>query len=103
MMVRQSPASSCPKWLTYGLVPVYDARGKPDFIFNKESLKGLADLPLYNNGRSDVPSCKYVATVGYTVGSWKTKMKDTDEVKICASFNIAFVIILGKVDPEQFL
>jgi hypothetical protein len=53
---------------------------------------------LYNEGRSEVPACKYVATIGYTVGSWKTKVDD--EVKICASFNIMFVIILAKVDPK---
>lgn len=81
------------------LVPVYDARGKPDFMFDKDSMKKISDLPAYNKGKTDVPRCKYIATVGYTVGSWKTKPDlNNDRVVTCASLNLQFVIIIGKVD-----
>ncbi|KAF8333775.1 hypothetical protein F5887DRAFT_1079947 [Amanita rubescens] len=83
-------------------VPVYDARGKDEFMFDRESLKHIHDLPLYNNAKSDLPSCKYIATVGYTVGSWRTKADpDDDTLRICASLNIHFVIVLGKVDMND--
>lgn len=84
------------------LVPVYDARGKPKFLFDQESMNNISKLPTYQNEKTDLPSFKYVATVGYTVSSWKTKASpDDDRMTICASLNLQFVIILGKVDLKD--
>lgn len=83
-------------------MPVYDARANPTFMFDKDGMKNLNKLPLYNNDKSDIPSCKYLATVGYTVGSWKTKASPEDEETfMCASLNLQFVIIIGKVNMKN--
>ncbi|KAF8329029.1 hypothetical protein F5887DRAFT_1081410 [Amanita rubescens] len=83
-------------------VPVYDVRKRPEFMFDKEGLKNITDLPIYKNGKTDIPPCKYIATVGYTVGSWKTRASaDDDTIRSCASLNIQFIIILGKVDVKD--
>ncbi|KAF8315105.1 hypothetical protein F5887DRAFT_920937 [Amanita rubescens] len=83
-------------------VPVYDARRRPTFMFDKDGLKHVSDLPIYKIDKTEIPPCKYIATVGYTVGSWKTRASADDEtIRSCASLNIQFVIILGKVDVKD--
>ncbi|KAF8327493.1 hypothetical protein F5887DRAFT_919560 [Amanita rubescens] len=83
-------------------VPIYDARGNQNFMFDQDSWKCINDLPIYNSGKTDIPPCKYIATVGYTVGSWKTRAApDDDTMRNCASLNIQFVIILGKIDMKD--
>ena len=71
-------------------------------MFDQKSMKEIAKLPAYNKGNTDIPPYKYIATVGYTVGSWKTKPDPKDgRVVTCASLNIQFVIILGKVNMKD--
>jgi hypothetical protein len=80
---------------------VYDARGNPTFMVDQDSLKHIHELPLYNDAKTDLPSCKYIATVGYTVGSWTARTNSEDAtLRTCASLNIQFVIVLGKVDKK---
>lgn len=80
-----------------GLVPIYDARGDPDFRFTASSLKSLDQLPRYRKDRVDPTGNRYIATVGYAPNSW-TKTRGRNE--FCVSMNVLFVIILGKTEHE---
>ncbi|PPR03260.1 hypothetical protein CVT26_008088 [Gymnopilus dilepis] len=68
-------------------VPMYDARGS-NFKFKEEDFDSIRQLPLYRNGRHDLPDYSIVA-VGY---SYNTFMASEG---LYASFNVLFVILLG--------
>ncbi|KAF8706958.1 hypothetical protein AX14_013751 [Amanita brunnescens Koide BX004] len=75
-------------------VPIYDARGKSDFMFTAANLEQIAHLPLYKDGLADAPENSLV-TIGYAVNEYmSTQCGPT------ASLNVLFVIIIGMVERD---
>ncbi|KAF8324384.1 hypothetical protein F5887DRAFT_1086609 [Amanita rubescens] len=77
-------------------VPVYDARGKSDWMFTTANMAQLAQLPLYKGGASDPPADS-VVTVGYAVNEYPCTNAAYHGSPV-ASLNVLFVIIIGDLD-----
>jgi hypothetical protein len=74
------------------LVPIYDGRGESGrgFNFTDEDFQSLTSLPLYRNGKKDLPN-EAVVAVGYTLSTYEGTQSRS---KILSS-NVQFVILLG--------
>jgi hypothetical protein len=80
-------------------VPIYDARGRPNFMFTAENMAQLGLLPLYtrNGAPADPPSHTLVA-VGYAVNEYTYSGVSSLQGMPVVSPNILFVIVIGDVD-----
>jgi hypothetical protein len=79
------------------LVPIYDARGRRDFMFTRENMQQLAQLPLYDGGSADLPADSLV-TIRYATNEYTYSAKTEHEGMQVASLNVLFVILIGDVD-----
>jgi hypothetical protein len=83
------------------VVPIYDTRDVEGFKFDPDNLKNIKELPRYKKGTADLPVEKHAVTVTYTVGTYmytgETK-EFVDKSMTAASFNVLFVIILGRLE-----
>jgi hypothetical protein len=78
-------------------VPIYDARGRRDFMFTHENMQQLTQLPLYDGGNTDLPADSLV-TIGYAANEYTYTAKMEHEGLPVASLNVLFVILIGDVD-----
>jgi hypothetical protein len=79
-------------------VPIYDVRKNSNFAFTADDLANLSRLPLYEQGRSDLPP-ETLATVGYTVGCYLYRAANPAwQGYTVISLNILFVLALGSVN-----
>jgi hypothetical protein len=84
--------------LTCSTVPIYDIRQNSNFAFTADDLANLRHLPLYEQGRSDLPP-ETLATVGYTVACYPYRANNPSwQGYTVITLNVLFVIALGTVD-----
>jgi hypothetical protein len=88
--VHNSLITSCP-------VPIYDARREKRFAFHLNDLRDVGKLPRFKGGNKDPLPHKYVATIGYTVGTFVYNGSNTViSGRLAVAMNVMFVIILGR-------
>jgi hypothetical protein len=73
-------------------VPIYDGRSKqgPGFMFTEKEFQHIKDLPLYRNGKKDLPENAVVA-VGYGLNTYVSQLNGS----AILSSNALFVVLLG--------
>jgi hypothetical protein len=79
-------------------VPVYDARKNSNFSFRFADLQNVRNLPLFKKGTADPSGADYIATVAYTVGTFKygaTNSRIMNQLSI--SMHVMFVVVLGRM------
>ncbi|KAF8897108.1 hypothetical protein CPB84DRAFT_1748136 [Gymnopilus junonius] len=77
-------------------VPIYDGRKGP-FKFRADDFNNIKKLPLWCNGKQDLPPFVIVA-VGFTFNTYNILVNDTS-----GSFNIMFAIYLGFAKEKTFV
>lgn len=83
-------------------VPIYDARKEKRFNFSLTDLQEISKLPRFKHGNTDLPAEEYVATVGFTVGSFMSSAANSQvKARISIAMNIMFVILLGRIQVEN--
>ncbi|KAF8337238.1 hypothetical protein F5887DRAFT_1078363 [Amanita rubescens] len=96
---KKPPPLSFPSTLNFtDEVPIYDVRGNSEFAFTADDLANLSRLPLYEQGRSDLPP-ETLATVGYTVGCYLYRAGNSAwHGYTVISLNVLFVLALGNLN-----
>ncbi|KAF8326446.1 hypothetical protein F5887DRAFT_925345 [Amanita rubescens] len=99
---KKTPALSFPNSLNFtDDVPIYDIRRNNNFAFTSDDLVNLHQLPLYEQGTSDLPP-ETLATIGYTVSSYPYRAANHSwQGYTVISLNILFVIALGHVNRAK--
>ncbi|KAK2460212.1 hypothetical protein APHAL10511_007771 [Amanita phalloides] len=98
MKLRQQASTNYPGSLGFNeAVPIYDARGKRDWMFTPANFAQLTQLPLYKGGASDPPPDTLV-TVGYAVNEYTSNANTAYQGSPVASLNVLFVIVIGDLD-----
>jgi len=84
--------------LPQSAVPIYDGRLKlgAGFSFTDADFNNLSKLPIYDNGKSDLPEHAVVA-VGYTLNTYVGEHTGA----LILSSNIQFAILLGLANAKM--
>jgi hypothetical protein len=82
-------------------VPIYDARKVKGWSFRPKELQDISKLPRFKNGNADPIANTYVATVGYTAGTFvSTAAKFQAKARASITTNVMFVVILGRMEKD---
>ncbi|KAM6490024.1 hypothetical protein JOM56_014603 [Amanita muscaria] len=79
-------------------VPIYDARHEKRWAFRSDDLRQIGKLPRFKKGSADLSPDKFIAAVGYTVGSYRYSGSHERLADLSAvSLNVMFAVVLGEV------
>lgn len=82
-------------------VPVYDACDVDGFDFSYTDLRDVGKLPQFKKGKVDPDGQLYIASVGYTAGSYNYSPSNSGvRDKPAVSLNVMFVVVLGKMETK---